>query len=154
MVRFYFLSQWYYHDCKKLRLKYKGLYPLPLSFFTTFQKVQTHRTRFDNAVRFFDFHWPITLILHDLSFSICRSAITFWVIWSTYLLKFPFIGYFINFQRLKNRGALSNRVRCAYIARRLKTKKIAKKLGDYLDYLRCWIYIILENIYFLFCLTL
>jgi hypothetical protein len=26
-------------------------------------KVHTHRTRFDNATRFFDFHWPITLIL-------------------------------------------------------------------------------------------
>jgi hypothetical protein len=27
-------------------------------------KVQTHRTRFDNATQFFDFHWPITLMLH------------------------------------------------------------------------------------------
>jgi hypothetical protein len=26
-------------------------------------KVHTHRTRFDNATRFFDFHWTITLIL-------------------------------------------------------------------------------------------
>jgi hypothetical protein len=26
-------------------------------------KIYTHRTRLDNATRFFDFHWPITLIL-------------------------------------------------------------------------------------------
>jgi hypothetical protein len=33
-----------------------------------------------------------------------RSATTFWVIWYTYILTFPFIGCFINFQKLKNRA--------------------------------------------------
>jgi hypothetical protein len=61
--------------------------------------VQTHRTRFDNATRFFDFHWPITLILVWI-FQIFRSAITFWVIWSTYLSKFVLVGCFMNFQLL------------------------------------------------------
>ena len=68
----------------------------------THGKVQTHRTRFDNATRFLDFHWPITLILVWI-FRIFRSAVTFWVIWSTYLSKFALIGCFVNFQKLKNR---------------------------------------------------
>jgi hypothetical protein len=76
-------------------------------------KVHTDRTRFDNATRFFDFHWPITLILVKI-FQIFRSAITFWVIWSTSLLKFALNDCFINFQKLKNRVALSNRVRCVW----------------------------------------
>jgi hypothetical protein len=68
-------------------------------FTTPFRPVQTHRTRFDNATRFFDFHWPITLILVWI-FQIFRSAITFWVIWSTYLSKFVLVGCFMNFQLL------------------------------------------------------
>ena len=54
------------------------------------------------TTRFFDFHWPITLTLVWI-FQIFRSAITFWVIWSTYLSKFALIGCYINFQKLKNR---------------------------------------------------
>jgi hypothetical protein len=50
-------------------------------------------------------------------FQIFRSVITFWVIWSTYLLKFALIGCFINFQKLKNGVALSNRVRCVWTLR-------------------------------------
>jgi hypothetical protein len=57
-------------------------------------KVQTHWTWLDNTTRFFDFHWPITLILVYI-FQIFRSAITFWVIWSTYHSKFVLIGCFI-----------------------------------------------------------
>jgi hypothetical protein len=57
--------------------------------------------------------WPITLILVWI-FQIFRSAITFWVIWYTYLSKFALIGCFINFQKLKIRVALSNRVRCVW----------------------------------------
>jgi hypothetical protein len=34
--------------------------------------------------------------------------------WSTYLLKFALTGCFINFQKLKNRVVLSNRVRCVW----------------------------------------
>ena len=75
--------------------------------------VRTHRTQFDNATRFFDFHWPITLILVWI-FQIFRSAITFWVIWSTYLWKFALIGCFIIFQKLKNCVVLSNCVRCVW----------------------------------------
>jgi hypothetical protein len=82
-------------------------------------RVQTHRTRFDNATRFFDFRWPITLILVQI-FQIFRSAITFWLIWSTYLLKFALIGCFINFQKLKNRVALSNRVQCVWTSHRTR----------------------------------
>jgi hypothetical protein len=54
-------------------------------------------TRFDNAARFFDFHWPITLILVCFS-NLFRIAITFWAFWSAYLIKFPYN----NFQILKN----------------------------------------------------
>jgi hypothetical protein len=71
------------------------------------------RTRFDNATRFFDFHWPITLILVCI-FQIFRSAITFWVIWSVHIsvkICSHWLGFFIYFQKLKNRVALSNRVR-------------------------------------------
>jgi hypothetical protein len=84
-------------------------------YYVLFIKLQTHRTRFDNAARFFDFHWPITLILVSI-FQIFGSAITIWVIWSTYLLEFALIGCFINFQKLKNRVPLSNRVRCVWMS--------------------------------------
>jgi hypothetical protein len=68
---------------------------------------------FRQRARFFDFHRPITLILVSV-FYIFRHIITFWVTWSTYLLKFSFIGCFINFQKLKTRAALLNRVRCVW----------------------------------------
>jgi hypothetical protein len=43
-----------------------------------------------------------------------RDFSIFRVIWSTYLLKFAIIACSINFQKLRNRVALSNRVRCAW----------------------------------------
>jgi hypothetical protein len=99
----------------KAQKKYNTAYVVSVWLFTKV-KVHTHRTRFDNATRFFDFHWPITLILVWI-FQIFRSAITFWVIRSTYLSKFALIGCFINFQKLKNRVALSNRVWCVWTLR-------------------------------------
>jgi hypothetical protein len=80
------------------------------------------------VTRFFDFHWPITLILVWI-FQIFWSAITFWVIWSTYLSKFALVGCFINFQKLKNRVALSNRVRCVWTFMR-KVKNFGWKVFD------------------------
>jgi hypothetical protein len=66
-------------------------------------QAKTHRTRFDNAPRFFYFHWPDNF--DPTLWGRFRSALIFWVIWSTYIKK-------ISFQKLKNRAALSNRVRC------------------------------------------
>jgi hypothetical protein len=76
---------------------------------SAFQGPHTHRMPFDSATRFFDFHRPITLILVWI-FQIFRSAITFWVIWSTYLSKFALNGCFINFQKLK----IASRCRIAF----------------------------------------
>ena len=60
---------------------------------------QTHGTGFDGIFRF--------SLTHNFGPGQKRHNI----FWSTDLLKFPFIGCFINFQKLKNLAALSNRVR-------------------------------------------
>ena len=73
-------------------------------------KAHTHRTRYGNATRFWNFHWQVSFILAKI-FQIFGSAITSLVNWNEYLLKFYFMEAAINFDIMKNRVALPNRAR-------------------------------------------
>ena len=73
-------------------------------------KAHTHRTRFGNAMRFLDFYRQVSLIPAKV-FQIFESAITSLVNWCDYILKLYYMDVVINFDIMKNRVALPNRVR-------------------------------------------